>query len=152
MQHISSSVHTSVHFNDALLLKRNALHSQVHCTFPWSILIGLHTLRALPLKCLMSTLQHKLHPHLVDTSHSCSVHCTLPMHCTCAALRSGITQAYFKKGCIPIQVFPVSKCMRTINFVVCSCIICKTSENACVGDLAANYVYLQLLHMHSGSF
>ncbi len=49
----------------------------------WSILIGLHTLHAFPLKCLMSTLEHTtfchstLHPHLVDTSQ-CSVVCTAP--------------------------------------------------------------------------
>ncbi len=57
-----TKVHTSVHFNDMLLLKRIALHSQVHCTPPWSILrftcsvlhfiwsilISLRTLHALP--------------------------------------------------------------------------------------------------------
>ncbi len=74
------------------------IHSVLH--FIWSILISLRTLHALPLKCLIPTLKHialrcssVFSAYALQRSCSALKYCTagaLPMHCWCAAFRSGI--------------------------------------------------------------
>ncbi len=125
------ALHSKVHCTrprSALCFTCSVLH------FIWSILISLHTLHALSSKCLMPTLKHISLQYSVHCTYTamrqcaCSIctpgvlqctevlHCkALPMHCRCAAFRSGLGNQLFS---ILLSITAVQSEVSMTQFIV----------------------------------